>query len=75
MTQKKEMPRGKAPQGQETDYDIRYNNLAVPEVLTGKAEKKKAEEARPDISYSTAVPEIHNIRRKIREVIKDFRDR
>ena len=44
----------------EQGYDIAYDNLAVPEIRTGKAESQHAEPAeKPEINYDTAIPEIH----------------
>ena len=41
-------------------YDIAYDNLAVPEIRTGKAKPQHTEPAeKPDINYDTAVPEVH----------------
>lgn len=46
-------------------YSISYDNLAIPEIHTGRAEEKPEEPpARESITYdSVAVPEIH-IRKK-----------
>ena len=44
----------------EQDYDIAYDNLAVPEIHTGKAKPQHAEPAeKPEINYDTAIPEVH----------------
>ena len=42
------------------DYDIAYDNLAVPEIHTGKAKPQHAEPVeKPEINYDTAIPEVH----------------
>ena len=44
----------------EQGYDIAYDNLAVPEVRTGKAKPQHTEPAeKPEINYDTAIPEVH----------------
>ena len=45
---------------EEQGYSIAYDNLAVPEIHTGKAKPQHTEPAeKPDINYDTAVPEVH----------------
>ena len=44
----------------EQGYDIAYDNLAVPEIHTGKAKPQHAEPVeKQEINYDTAVPEVH----------------
>ena len=46
--------------GDEQDYDIAYDNLAVPEIRTGKAKPQHDEpDEKPEINYNTAIPEVH----------------
>ena len=40
-------------------YEIDYEDLAIPEVHTGKAQPSGEEPEDPDISYDTAIPEFH----------------
>lgn len=44
----------------EQGYDIAYDNLAVPEIHTGKAKPQHDQPAeKPEINYDTAIPEVH----------------
>ncbi|MBQ9044029.1 MAG: hypothetical protein IJ111_14590 [Eggerthellaceae bacterium] len=44
----------------ERGYDIAYDNLAMPEIRTGKAKPQHVQPAeKPEINYGTAVPEVH----------------
>ena len=44
----------------EQGYDIAYDNLAMPEIHTGKAKPQHDEPAeKPEINYNTAFPEVH----------------
>ena len=50
----------------EQDYDIAYDNLAVPEIHTGKAKPQHTQPAeKPRINYDTAIPEV-NVRRVLK---------
>ena len=46
--------------GGKQDYDIAYDNLAAPEIRTGKAKPQHdGPDEKPEINYNTAIPEVH----------------
>ena len=60
---------GKKHSEKKSDYDLTYDNLAIPEIHTHEAEEpvdqeQKETDQKPEVVYdSVAIPEVH-IRKK-----------